>query len=143
MNQDQFRNFLMDPNCIRAIHEVGVDALGLVELGSYFFSSSEDGTISFSDMLDIVLQLRGSNTCTVKEIVDLRKYLFVEMSQLKDLIYEFAGVSKHADSTYSNDDTEPPPPPPLVSYPPLPCLPNTCDEDAHLMGKHQTSGRID
>ena len=41
--------------------------------------------IAFSDFMSRMLKLRGSNTATVKDLVDLRKWMHKELLQLRKL----------------------------------------------------------
>ena len=64
---------------------IGIDLISLVDFAELIFEESGDATdidaeaneaeISFDDFLKHVLQLRGSNTATVKDMVDLRWWL--------------------------------------------------------------------
>eukprot|EP00927_Polykrikos_kofoidii_P085539 TRINITY_DN9335_c0_g1_i2.p1 TRINITY_DN9335_c0_g1~~TRINITY_DN9335_c0_g1_i2.p1 ORF type:complete len:739 (+),score=99.42 TRINITY_DN9335_c0_g1_i2:81-2219(+) len=78
----EFDQLMEKPEAARALQEVGVDVVGLVELTDFIF---QDGrALTFCDFMDIILQLRGSNTATVKDIVDLRKLVLQEFSKLSD-----------------------------------------------------------
>jgi voltage-gated sodium channel len=70
----EFDNLLINPPAAKIIQEIGVDVVGLVDFSDHIF---EDGTreLSFPDFMDLVLQLRGCNTATVRDMVDLRKFL--------------------------------------------------------------------
>ena len=65
---------------------IGIDLISLVDFAELIFEESGDTTdadaeapeateISFDKFLKHVLQLRGSNTATVKDMVDLRWWL--------------------------------------------------------------------
>merc|ERR1712039_188863 len=68
------------PEAVHVIEEVGVDVLGLVDYVDFLFSQDEEEEISFETFFFLLLQLRGSNTATVKDIMDLRKFLIQSMS---------------------------------------------------------------
>ena len=64
--------------------DIGVDIMGLVDFADLIFEDqgvagtdeeAQEVRISFNDFLKHVLQLRGSNTATVKDMVDLRWWL--------------------------------------------------------------------
>mmetsp|Transcript_99284 Transcript_99284/g.171030 ORF Transcript_99284/g.171030 Transcript_99284/m.171030 type:complete len:138 (+) Transcript_99284:49-462(+) len=57
---------------------MGVDVVGLVDFADIIFEN--DIELSFADFMELVLQLRGSNNCTVKDMVDLRKFVVTELS---------------------------------------------------------------
>jgi len=50
---------------------VGVDVVGLVENTEFIFK--DKNTVSFPSFMQLVLDLRGNNTATVKNIVDLQR----------------------------------------------------------------------
>merc|ERR1719203_1254373 len=76
INHEDFQNWISHSESVRAIQEVGVDVVGLIDLADLIFI---DGSITFGDFMELVLQLRGSNQATVKDIVDLRKFMLQEL----------------------------------------------------------------
>eukprot|EP00929_Paragymnodinium_shiwhaense_P068413 TRINITY_DN3439_c0_g1_i1.p1 TRINITY_DN3439_c0_g1~~TRINITY_DN3439_c0_g1_i1.p1 ORF type:complete len:989 (-),score=223.09 TRINITY_DN3439_c0_g1_i1:260-3226(-) len=81
ISREEFKQLLYEPTAAKALHEVGVDVVSLVDYANYIFE--EGDVLSFADFMECVLQLRGQNTATVKDIVDLRKVVVQEVSQLK------------------------------------------------------------
>jgi hypothetical protein len=79
---DEFDTLLEKPKAIKALKDVGVDVLGLVELRDFFFR--EQKSLTFPDFLELVLQLRGTNTATVKNIVDMRMFMTTELNRVED-----------------------------------------------------------
>jgi len=79
ISKAEFESLLLQPEAARIIQEVGVDVVGLVDLADFIF---EDGVeLSFPEFMEIVLQLRGSNTATVKDIVDLRRFVLTQHAE--------------------------------------------------------------
>jgi len=74
ISQEEFEKLLVMPGAAAALESVGVDVVGLVDFIDYMFSMN-DNTLSLNTFMDIVMQLRGSNRATVRDIVDLRKML--------------------------------------------------------------------
>merc|ERR1719499_1093797 len=77
---------LQNKEACAALTEVGVDVCGLVDNMDQIFEKADEGDegdewLKFEEFANIILQLRGSNTATVKDIVDLRK--FIKASQRK------------------------------------------------------------
>jgi len=71
----QFQELLAIPEAARALHQVGVDAAGLVDyIDIIFLKSDKSDEIDFADFMEIILELRGGNKATVKDVVDLRKF---------------------------------------------------------------------
>merc|ERR1712083_135059 len=77
-------NLIQQQEAARALQKIGVDVVGLVDYTEYLFEVEE--SISFPDFMEMVLALRGSNSATVKDIVDLRKFLADEIMGLEDKI---------------------------------------------------------
>jgi len=71
ITRDEFHMMLMNPHAEKVIHRMGVDVAGLVDFEDFIFKETEQ--LSFADFMQLLLQLRGTNSCTVKDIVDLRK----------------------------------------------------------------------
>jgi hypothetical protein len=79
MSKTQFLQLLGRPQAARTLHEVGVDVLGLMEISDFLFK--EEKELSFPEFMGLVLELRGSNTATVKHIVDLQKFFHMELQK--------------------------------------------------------------
>jgi voltage-gated sodium channel len=73
----EFEEILATPVVARALLEVNIDVIGLVDFADYIFRDAD--SISFMEFMDTILQLRGSNMATVKDIVDLRRAVLLEM----------------------------------------------------------------
>jgi len=82
INKQEFGKLLELPEACRAIQEVGVDVVGLMDFTDFIFKDGKE--LSFPDFMDMVLQLRGTNVATVKDIVDLRKLLISELERAND-----------------------------------------------------------
>lgn len=84
ISKSEFVGMLENPEPLKALQNIGVDVVGLVDFTDYIFE--ENQTISLRKFMDMVLQLRGTNTTTVKDIVDLRKYLSLELNKIEQLL---------------------------------------------------------
>jgi len=82
----EFEALLDMPGAAKAIQEVGVDVVGLMDFTDFIFKDGRE--LSFPDFMDMVLQLRGSNNATVKDVVDLRKHLTSELSKFSETIQD-------------------------------------------------------
>jgi len=91
----EFVEILENMEAARALQEVGVDVVGLIDFAEFIFEDDEldqptpeqmeqmntqevherEKSLSFGDFMEVVLQLRGTNNATVKDIVDLRKFM--------------------------------------------------------------------
>lgn len=78
----EYEMILENQAAARLLQEVGVDVVGLVDLTDLFFEDQEDSdseenvkTLSFGDLMESVLELRGTNGATVKDVMNLRKFV--------------------------------------------------------------------
>eukprot|EP00929_Paragymnodinium_shiwhaense_P035152 TRINITY_DN1901_c0_g2_i1.p1 TRINITY_DN1901_c0_g2~~TRINITY_DN1901_c0_g2_i1.p1 ORF type:complete len:909 (-),score=169.99 TRINITY_DN1901_c0_g2_i1:312-3038(-) len=81
ISRDEFMLILDCELAIEALQDVGVDVIGLVDFADFIFGDEdEQGSqppveLTLPEFMSVVLQLRGSNNATVKDVVDLRKFL--------------------------------------------------------------------
>jgi len=74
----EMMGLLENREAVKALHDVGVDATGLVDCVDIIFESDTGESyekMSFSKFLEVILEWRGSCSATVKDIVNLRKYV--------------------------------------------------------------------
>jgi len=77
ISQGEFSDLVVRQDAARMMASVGVDVIGLADFCDFLFSDCE--FISFSSFMELVLQLRGTNQATVKDIVDMRKFVRQEL----------------------------------------------------------------
>eukprot|EP00929_Paragymnodinium_shiwhaense_P031927 TRINITY_DN17780_c0_g1_i1.p1 TRINITY_DN17780_c0_g1~~TRINITY_DN17780_c0_g1_i1.p1 ORF type:complete len:757 (+),score=198.51 TRINITY_DN17780_c0_g1_i1:204-2474(+) len=77
VSRDEFDLILDCELAIEALQDVGVDVLGLIDFADFIFGSDDDQEVELTlpEFMAVVLQLRGTNNATVKDMVDLRKFL--------------------------------------------------------------------
>jgi len=80
LSKQEFGDLLMMPEGARIIQEVGVDVVGLVDFADHIFKDGKE--LTFPDFMELVLQLRGSNNATVRDIVDLRKAITLSQNDV-------------------------------------------------------------
>lgn len=85
ISKAEFLRLVDFPDAVKALKQVGVDVVGFLEVADFFFDEGRT-RMSFPDFMDVVLQLRGSNSATVKDIVDLRKFLRSEIQTSQRLM---------------------------------------------------------
>merc|ERR1740117_975344 len=75
ISKKEFTMMMSDSDAIEALQDVGVDALGLVDFVDIIFADESDveGSLSFPTFMDVVLQFRGSNNATVKDLMETQK----------------------------------------------------------------------
>jgi hypothetical protein len=90
----EFVLFLQNPEAARFLDSVGIDALALVDFAQTYFKKGQ--TYDFADIIQLLLELRSHNTCTVKDIVELRKWMDHEFEFLWSAL--FGGSAEEMDS---------------------------------------------
>eukprot|EP00927_Polykrikos_kofoidii_P008629 TRINITY_DN13597_c0_g3_i2.p1 TRINITY_DN13597_c0_g3~~TRINITY_DN13597_c0_g3_i2.p1 ORF type:complete len:711 (-),score=132.19 TRINITY_DN13597_c0_g3_i2:57-2189(-) len=81
ISRDEFMLILDNLEAMEALHDIGVDVVGLVDFADFIFGDDADldedyeVELTLPEFLEVILQLRGSNNATVKDIVDLRKFV--------------------------------------------------------------------
>merc|ERR1712151_875850 len=81
ISKEEFEKLLITPGVAQALQSVSVDVVGLVDFIDWIFKGNMP--LSVEKFMDIVLQLRGTNRATVRDIVDLRKLIVQECSNMR------------------------------------------------------------
>lgn len=102
ISKAEFDKLLTNPDATTLLEQVNVDVMGLVELSDFIFCSAMD-SLKFEDFFKLLLKLRGSNTATVKDIVEMRKFIVKEVEGLE---FYLGGMLKQVLSqvTHTNPD---------------------------------------
>lgn len=77
----EFETLLDKPKAAKALFDVGVDVVGLVDLADFLFQSS--GQLTFDEFMDMILYLRSSNTATSKDIISLQRFITLELAKVE------------------------------------------------------------
>jgi len=85
ISRAEFASLLTNPKAAKAIQEVGVDAVALVDYADIIFECPNK-PVSFGAFIQLLLQFRGSNAATVKDVVDLHKIIKRETEKVMKLI---------------------------------------------------------
>ncbi|CAE7761893.1 CACNA1B [Symbiodinium pilosum] len=91
ISKDEFDTLLSKPEAAKALLNIGVDVVGLVDYREVLFGKEGDMELSFAEFMEAILELRGTNSAKVKDIVDLRKFV----AQETGAIYELVAVATH------------------------------------------------
>eukprot|EP00928_Gymnodinium_smaydae_P096096 TRINITY_DN8416_c0_g2_i2.p1 TRINITY_DN8416_c0_g2~~TRINITY_DN8416_c0_g2_i2.p1 ORF type:complete len:579 (+),score=75.29 TRINITY_DN8416_c0_g2_i2:22-1737(+) len=80
ISRDEFKQLLSNTEALKALNDVGVDPAALVDISDVLFESPEDDLpynkhLSFSEFMQLVLEMRGSNAATVRDVVFLKKFV--------------------------------------------------------------------
>jgi len=82
VTKTEFQKLLIHPAAAQIIQEIGVDVVGLVDMADYIFK--DDQELSFTEFIDLILRLRGTNHCTVKDIMEMRKHVMKEVGLIQE-----------------------------------------------------------
>ncbi|CAJ1423848.1 unnamed protein product [Effrenium voratum] len=86
ISEEEFTHLLCKPKAVKALSRIGVDASAALANAKLLFEDGE--SITFHEFMHAMLTLRLSNTTTVKDIIELRKYVAEEFSEMQTLINE-------------------------------------------------------
>merc|ERR1719271_2359554 len=81
LSKEEFDGIIMNQDMMHVLHDFGVDVVGIVDFGSFLFQECDE--LSFADFLNLVIQFRETKQATIKDVMDLRKYLARELSCLE------------------------------------------------------------
>jgi len=78
LSKQEFCQLLENQEACLLLSDLGIDVIGLVDFQDVIFEQDPDNLhmepeLSFGELLELVMQLRGSNHATVKDIMELRK----------------------------------------------------------------------
>lgn len=106
VSKEEFAKILDDKSVVEALNEVGVDVEALVESSDILFVDEETGEekeLSMLEFMKQVLQFRGNNGATVKDIVDLHKFIkkkvdqtSTDMEELRKMLEKGFNVTRHS-----------------------------------------------
>jgi len=70
LERADFQKFIMQPDVALIIHDVGVDVLGLIDMADMIYEDKvgKGRGLEFPDFIDAVLNMRGTNPSTVKDV---------------------------------------------------------------------------
>ncbi|CAJ1341963.1 unnamed protein product [Effrenium voratum] len=89
LQKSEFFMIAQDKDAVRALKELGVDVFTLIDFADMIFEEpgedageSGEAELSFADFMEVILQFRGTNMATVKDMVDLRKWFTLQYRQM-------------------------------------------------------------
>jgi len=90
ISQDEFMKILGLPEAAGALEEVGVDPVDIVDYMDFIFQQRQ-GPMPFPKFMEVILNLRQTNQCTIGDIVDLRKFVQHQCSCAETVLYNHFG----------------------------------------------------
>merc|ERR1712032_1234273 len=105
ISRHEFEKLLVRPEAAKIIQEVGVDVVGLVDFADVIFQDADE--LSFGEFMGLILQFRGTNNATVRDIVDLRKFMTQELQKVDKIQAQLQYNSVCNQSAYSQSTYNP------------------------------------
>jgi hypothetical protein len=103
IQKEEFLMMLELPGAAMAIQEVGVDAVGLADFTDFIFADGKEA-LTFPEFMEVILQFRSTNTATVKDVVDLRRYLSNEFDAFRRESAALLSGGKVQEELFSNQN---------------------------------------
>lgn len=107
ISKQDFLTIIQDPEAITTFAEMDVDPVGIVDFTEIIFAGdnvAKDGTMAFPVFMDIMLSFRGTNSATVKDLAQMRKYLVPQFDRINTRLDQLAGTVGAAGTLSSGDD---------------------------------------
>jgi len=82
ISRNEFEMILSNKDCVKALEEIEIDVVGLVDVGDTIFANTDekgsfdmsfDRKLKFREFMEVLLQFRGSDKATVKDMMMLRR----------------------------------------------------------------------
>jgi len=95
ISKEEFQELFQSPLLVQKLDDLGVDVLAFVDFAHFVFNDCE--LVNFASFFKMLTQFHGDKAATVKDIVDVRKFVSMEfsvfMSQLERRLSSCAGCS--------------------------------------------------
>jgi hypothetical protein len=90
INKSEFQSMLLNASVVRVLREVGVDPVGLIDFIDYIFASVSDEKtdrgLTFDKLVELIVELGGTNKATVKDVVDMRQVVIRQLANIEDIL---------------------------------------------------------
>lgn len=83
VTQEEFTKMIENDEAVQTLFEGGVNVFALVDFADFIFRDHAE--MSLHDFTQLILQFRGSNAVTVKDVVDLRVFMSKELARQSHL----------------------------------------------------------
>mmetsp|Transcript_93179 Transcript_93179/g.221644 ORF Transcript_93179/g.221644 Transcript_93179/m.221644 type:complete len:614 (+) Transcript_93179:95-1936(+) len=90
ISQAEFVKILKMPEAVLALEEVGIDPVSIIDFTDYIFGGEDsvEDTLNFPKFMEVILKLRQTNECTIRDMVDLRRQITSQLVTAQDVILE-------------------------------------------------------
>jgi len=86
LSKEDFERLFLKQGAAKVFHDIGVDPVGFLDISEYVFREAGPEGITFRQFIDVVLQMRGQNHATVKDIVDLRRVTLARLERVLEAV---------------------------------------------------------
>jgi hypothetical protein len=99
ISYEEFTKIVLMPEALKALEDVGVNPVGIVDFASlFFFEEGEPKELPFDKFMEMVLDLRDSNQATLKDLLNLWKQIKTSTNQsLHEMQFKIDTLSKKMD----------------------------------------------
>eukprot|EP00931_Biecheleriopsis_adriatica_P046132 TRINITY_DN26478_c0_g2_i1.p1 TRINITY_DN26478_c0_g2~~TRINITY_DN26478_c0_g2_i1.p1 ORF type:complete len:587 (-),score=106.44 TRINITY_DN26478_c0_g2_i1:365-2125(-) len=84
LTRDEVGQIVQNPAVTKKLDELGVDVAAFAEFAEFVFQDQEE--MDTRDFVYMAIQFRGEKNTTVKDVVDLRKFVTMEVNQLETIL---------------------------------------------------------
>jgi len=81
ISRSEFEMIITDPQITLTFDDLGVDIVGLANFARFIFEQTTE--IPFMDFGRLVAEYRGNKNCTVKDVMEMRRYITMELLSLE------------------------------------------------------------
>lgn len=100
---EEFRGILVLPKALKALEKVGVDPVGVVDFAELMFFEDSDPSkpreLPFADFMEMILDLRSTNTAKVKDIKYMWRQLNPKLMHLTKDLEQLDGRTERVEQT--------------------------------------------
>jgi hypothetical protein len=108
ISKDEFDLIVKDTKMCQSFCALGVDVVGIANFGKFIYNQAdgdEDMTMSYGDFGNLVCQFRGKKLASVQDVMDMRRYVTMELKNLREDIK----LGLQDDATDTNASPQGPP----------------------------------
>lgn len=94
ISKSQFHKLLTQETVAAVFREMKVDVMSLLDAAEVLFQKDGSDSMSFGSLMEAVMELRGNQNATVKDIVGLRNWFTQEIQIILDAVERFQRSSQ-------------------------------------------------
>lgn len=106
LSKEEFDGIIYNQEMMTTLMNFGVDVIGVVDFGSYLFTETSE--LSFADFMQLVSQFRESKGATMRDVMNLRKYLAREITFIDSRMNKLDDAESGTQAKAATKDTKSP-----------------------------------